>query len=162
MSTSLWQMPHASTFTRTCPGPGCGMSRSTNSQFPPGLPICAAFIVFIIRLLGLLLLFSGLDELQELFVEMLLTCVSEAVRTARVDFQRGVSHELDREPTSLSERRIKRNGIRSVTFNCSQPWSSSAHSSVSMQYSLSNDNIAAADNKGRSGLSETNVTSKLS
>src|SRR5207249_1907580 len=47
MSTSLWQMPHASTFTRTCPGPGCGMSRSTNSQFPPGLPICAAFIVFI-------------------------------------------------------------------------------------------------------------------
>src|SRR5437763_3711784 len=40
-------MPHASTFTRTCPGPGCGMSRSTNSQFPPGLPICAAFMVFI-------------------------------------------------------------------------------------------------------------------
>src|SRR5437016_10466476 len=94
MSTSLWQMPHASTFTRTCPGPGCGMSRSTNSQFPPGLPICAAFIVFIIRLLGLLSLFSGLDELQELLVELLLTCVSEAVRTARVDFQRGLFTSL--------------------------------------------------------------------
>src|SRR5205807_7143323 len=148
MSTSLWQMPHASTFTRTCPGPGCGMSRSTNSQFPPGLPICAAFIVFIIRLLGLLSLSSGLDELQEVFVELLLACVSEAVRTARVDFQRGVFHELGREHlTSLSERRIKRNGIRSVTFNCSQPCASSLHSSVSMQYSLSNDTIADADNK---------------
>src|SRR5438067_1012965 len=37
-------MPHASTFTRTCSGPGSGTSRSTNSQFPPGLWICAACI----------------------------------------------------------------------------------------------------------------------
>src|SRR5436189_6032710 len=43
-SMSLWQMPHASTRTRTCRGPGSGMSRSTNSQSPPGLLICAAFI----------------------------------------------------------------------------------------------------------------------
>src|SRR5256886_17593435 len=97
MSTSLWQMPHASTFTRTCPGPGCGMSRSTNSQFPPGLPICAAFIVFIIRLLGLLSLFSGLDELHELFVELFLTCASAAGRPARGDSQRGVLRKLGGE-----------------------------------------------------------------
>src|SRR5436190_14797414 len=44
-STSLWQMPHASTFTRTCPLPGSGISRSTNSQSPPGLLICANFIL---------------------------------------------------------------------------------------------------------------------
>src|SRR6476619_2571846 len=37
-------MPHASTFTRTCLAPGSGISRSTNSQSPPGLLICAAFI----------------------------------------------------------------------------------------------------------------------
>src|SRR6476620_5279834 len=37
-------MPHASTFTRTCPAPGSGMSRSTNSQSPPALLTCAAFI----------------------------------------------------------------------------------------------------------------------
>src|SRR5437588_2799384 len=37
-------MPHASTFTRTWPMPGSGMSRSTNSKSPPGLLICAAFI----------------------------------------------------------------------------------------------------------------------
>src|SRR6266487_4239801 len=30
-NTSLWQIPHASTFTRTCPAPGSGISRSTNS-----------------------------------------------------------------------------------------------------------------------------------
>src|SRR5439155_23651767 len=48
---SLWQMPHASTFTRTCPAPGSGMSRSTNSQSPPGLLICAAFIFVFIKYL---------------------------------------------------------------------------------------------------------------
>src|SRR3954454_6643506 len=34
---SLWQMPQASTFTRTCPGPGSGTSRSTSSNGPFGL-----------------------------------------------------------------------------------------------------------------------------
>ena len=29
---SLWQTPQAWTFTRTCPGPGCGISRSTSSK----------------------------------------------------------------------------------------------------------------------------------
>src|SRR4051794_34000188 len=33
---SLWQMPQASTFTRTCPGPGSGTSRSTSSNGPFG------------------------------------------------------------------------------------------------------------------------------
>src|SRR6266498_525066 len=47
-STSLWQMPQASTFTRTWPGPGLGTSRSTNSQSPPALLICAAFIFVLI------------------------------------------------------------------------------------------------------------------
>src|SRR5437016_14514694 len=42
-------MPHASTFTRTCPGSGSGMSRSTNSKSPPGLLICAAFIFVLIK-----------------------------------------------------------------------------------------------------------------
>src|SRR5439155_23930596 len=42
-------MPHASTFTRTCPAPGSGMSRSTNSKSPPGLLICAAFIFVLIK-----------------------------------------------------------------------------------------------------------------
>src|SRR6266480_6823037 len=50
-STSLWQMPHASTFTRTCPAPGSEISRSTNSQSPPGLLICAAFILIFIKCL---------------------------------------------------------------------------------------------------------------
>src|SRR5438552_17076985 len=52
---SLWQMPHASTFTRTCPAPGSGISRSTNSQSPPGLLICAAFIFIVIKCLDDLL-----------------------------------------------------------------------------------------------------------
>src|SRR6266403_1342765 len=42
-------MPHASTFTRTCPAPGSGISRSINSQSPPGLLICAAFIFEFIK-----------------------------------------------------------------------------------------------------------------
>src|SRR2546425_3783734 len=66
------------------------------------------------------------------------------------------------QPPSLSERRIKRKGIRSVTFSGSQPCASSSDSSASMRYSPSNEKMAVADNKGRSGLSETNVTSKLS
>ena len=35
---SLWQTPHASMRTRTCPGPGSGTSRSTSSNclFGPG------------------------------------------------------------------------------------------------------------------------------
>src|SRR5207237_9046200 len=44
-------MPHASTFTRTCPAPGSEISRSTNSQSPPGLLICAAFIFLFIKCL---------------------------------------------------------------------------------------------------------------
>jgi len=44
VGTSLWQIPHASTFTRTCAGPGSGTSRSTTSQSPAALLICAAFI----------------------------------------------------------------------------------------------------------------------
>src|SRR5213596_3372511 len=44
-------MPHASTFTRTCPAPGSEISRSTNSQSPPGLLICAAFIFVFIKCL---------------------------------------------------------------------------------------------------------------
>src|SRR3989442_9223003 len=43
-NTSLWHMPHASTFTRTCPARGSGITRSTNSQSPPGLLICAVCI----------------------------------------------------------------------------------------------------------------------
>ena len=35
VSTSLWQMPFASTRTRTMPGPGVGISRSTISNGPP-------------------------------------------------------------------------------------------------------------------------------
>src|SRR5213592_1036014 len=53
--TSLWQMPHASTFTRTCPAPGSGISRSTNSHSPPALLICAAFIFNIVLSLPFLL-----------------------------------------------------------------------------------------------------------
>src|ERR1700752_3774318 len=45
---SLWQMPQASTFTRTWLGPGSGMLRSTSSQSPPALLICAAFIFVLI------------------------------------------------------------------------------------------------------------------
>src|SRR4030095_6894048 len=47
-STSLWHMPHASTFTRTCPASGSGISRSTNSQSPLGLLTCAACILVLI------------------------------------------------------------------------------------------------------------------
>src|SRR5712691_6696422 len=46
-NTSLWHMPHASTFTRTCPGPGSGIARSTTSQSPPGVLICAVCIVVV-------------------------------------------------------------------------------------------------------------------
>src|SRR5215468_7629210 len=48
-NTSLWQMPHASTFTRTCPARGSGITRSTNSQSPRGFLICAACIVVVIH-----------------------------------------------------------------------------------------------------------------
>src|SRR4029450_4184812 len=41
----LWQIPQTSTFTRTCPGPGSGISPSTNSKSPPALPTWAAFII---------------------------------------------------------------------------------------------------------------------
>src|SRR5918998_930668 len=40
-------MPHASTFTRTCPVSGSGILHSTTSQSPPGLLICAVFIVIV-------------------------------------------------------------------------------------------------------------------
>src|SRR5215467_9834589 len=43
-STSLWQIPQAFTLMRTCPASGSGIPRSTISNFPPGLEICAAFI----------------------------------------------------------------------------------------------------------------------
>src|SRR5690349_16270647 len=38
-------MPHASTFTRTWPAPGSGIGRSTSSNEPPALLICAASMV---------------------------------------------------------------------------------------------------------------------
>ena len=41
--------PQASTFTRTFPGPGSGISRSTNSKSPPALLIWAAFIFVFTR-----------------------------------------------------------------------------------------------------------------
>src|SRR6266480_1234252 len=53
---SLWQIPHASTFTRTWPAPGSGISRSTNSKSPPGLLICAAFIFLLINCIDVLVL----------------------------------------------------------------------------------------------------------
>src|SRR5215467_8600015 len=37
-------MPQACTLTRTCPGPGWGISRSTISKSPPALGTCTAFI----------------------------------------------------------------------------------------------------------------------
>src|SRR6266567_3603604 len=43
-STSLWQTPQASTLTRTWARPGSGMGRSANSNGPPGLLTCTAFI----------------------------------------------------------------------------------------------------------------------
>src|ERR1700683_1233355 len=44
VSESLWQIPQACTFTRTCPAVGLGISRSTISKSPPGLGTCTAFI----------------------------------------------------------------------------------------------------------------------
>src|SRR5207302_8235685 len=44
VSTSLWQIPQASTLMRTCPTPGLGISRSTIWKSAPGLGICATFI----------------------------------------------------------------------------------------------------------------------
>jgi len=46
---------------------------------------------------------------------------------------------LELNLSALSERRIKRKGIRSITFSGSQPWASSSDSSVSMRYSPSNE-----------------------
>src|SRR5882724_11540627 len=57
-------MPHASTFTRTCPAPGSGITRSINSQSPPALLICAAFIV-------VLVIDSTLYEIATLFAPIL-------------------------------------------------------------------------------------------
>jgi hypothetical protein len=45
VSESLWQMPDAWTFTRTIPGPGSGISRSTTSKGPFGARTWAARIV---------------------------------------------------------------------------------------------------------------------
>src|SRR5258708_29081343 len=44
-STSLWQMPHASTLTSTFPAPGAGTGLSTSSKGPPGRDTCTARIV---------------------------------------------------------------------------------------------------------------------
>src|SRR4029077_4767150 len=62
-------MPHASTFTRTCPLAGLGISRSTNSQSPPGFPTCAAFILLFIYLVLVCLLnrFVWQEARRELF-----------------------------------------------------------------------------------------------
>ena len=46
---SLWQMPQAWTLIRTQPAPGCGISRSTISNGPPGRLTWAARIFDIIR-----------------------------------------------------------------------------------------------------------------
>src|SRR5215467_10955555 len=48
-NTSLWQMPHASTFTRTCPARGSGITRSTTSHSLRGLLICVACICVVIH-----------------------------------------------------------------------------------------------------------------
>ena len=45
VKTSLWQTPHASTLTRTWPGPGSGRSRSTSSRGPPALATCTTRIL---------------------------------------------------------------------------------------------------------------------
>src|SRR5665647_3102992 len=37
-------MPHACTFTRTCPAPGVGISLSTSSSGPPAFATCTARI----------------------------------------------------------------------------------------------------------------------
>src|ERR1700751_1069958 len=47
LKTSLWQTPQASTLMRTCPGPGRGISRSTNSKSPLALETCATLIFVI-------------------------------------------------------------------------------------------------------------------
>src|SRR5215472_3133925 len=47
---SLWQTPQAFTLIRTSPAPGLGISRSTTSNSPPGLTICAALIVAVATL----------------------------------------------------------------------------------------------------------------
>src|SRR5215471_18446670 len=44
-NTSLWQTPQACTLISTSPAPGLGISRSTPSNSPPGLAICATLIV---------------------------------------------------------------------------------------------------------------------
>src|SRR5271155_284479 len=46
VSTSLWQTPQACTLTRTSPGPGVGMSRSTISHAPWAFATCTTFIFF--------------------------------------------------------------------------------------------------------------------
>src|SRR2546427_12693158 len=46
-STSLWQTPHAVTLTRTVPGDGSGIGRSTISNSRFAADICATRIVFI-------------------------------------------------------------------------------------------------------------------
>ena len=45
VNTSLWQIPHACTLMRTCPGLGLGISRSMIWKSAPGLGTCATFIV---------------------------------------------------------------------------------------------------------------------
>src|SRR5262245_55006410 len=59
--------------------------------------------------------------------------------------------------TCLSERRSRRKGIRSVTFNCSHWCARSAGNSVSIRYSASTDRVAGADSNGWPDGSATNV-----
>src|SRR6266849_1523404 len=58
-------MPHASTFTRTWPAPASGISRSTNSKSPPGLPICATFIFLVMEPNPVFLLTSAQSQSLE-------------------------------------------------------------------------------------------------
>src|SRR5271170_7742492 len=46
VSTSLWQTPQACTLTRTSPGPGFGISRSTISHGPWAFATCTTLIFF--------------------------------------------------------------------------------------------------------------------
>src|SRR5947208_13534403 len=90
-SASLWQTPHAVTLTRTVPGGGSGIGRSTisNSRFAAG--ICATRIVFIKppRLL--------LHEREQVGVNGVGLSRGHAMRKALVGFQFAVLLQLCRQ-----------------------------------------------------------------
>src|SRR3954466_5123739 len=87
---SLWQTPHASTLMRTFPAPGSGISRSTNSQSPSALLICAACIFLFIVESHLTEVLRGFpqtlvaDKGQKICVDLVLMSCGQAVRQSRV------------------------------------------------------------------------------